>query len=321
MTAAGLATRRRLVDAARGKPTPPYELDPSLTFFCPQENVEGLDHPAVKALHRFKRERWRIPSQGPRVLLLMPCQMTKPYPLSREHQAINEALLRAGFAPLGRGDWPEELGATFDRPDLLSNAPLVDGGGVHVDRAVISEPFGVVPYETVYRFGEELSSMARYDDPGMFEHRGIGCTWREDCTATEVGPGRYRWGDNERAAYVEAHNRLAAGIAADLERVSDRYAAILGYVAPGMPHRSFLAGAAERQAAAMPATRLAHGRRMKLSGVGDLRPGLVTLLPTAARLEHHRRARGGRLTSTPLQEAPVLADLIAAIRSAARLGD
>ena len=43
------ALRERLVLQAQGKPTPPYELDPTMTFFCPQENVEGLDHPEARS--------------------------------------------------------------------------------------------------------------------------------------------------------------------------------------------------------------------------------------------------------------------------------
>ncbi|HZV73416.1 MAG TPA: hypothetical protein VFF79_06850, partial [Conexibacter sp.] len=72
-----------------------------------------------------------------------------------EHQAINAALLAAGFAPSGRGDWPEDL-QTDVAPELRSNAPLLRDG-LRLDRAVISEPFGLVPYEAIYRWRGALS--------------------------------------------------------------------------------------------------------------------------------------------------------------------
>ncbi len=318
MTSDRAGARERLLAAARRKPTPPYELDPSLTFFCPQENVEGLSHPSVQALRDFKRERWQVPKGGRRVLLLVPCQLTKPYPLSREHQAINRAFLEAGFKPTGKGDWPRELGASGIDPDLLSNAPLADESGLVVDRAVISEPFGLVPYEVVYKLKGELSPVARYDDPGLFEHRGIGPVWRDDCTAVEVKPGWWRWGDNERASYAEMHNALATEIVGDLKGVRDSYQAIFGCTAPGMPHRSFLAKAEERREGRMPLNRRAHGRNMRLVGVGDIEPGMVRLFPSAAEFARHRQARGGRLTSTPLQDASILSELVASLRAAGK---
>jgi hypothetical protein len=317
VSAAATAAREALVERARAKPLPPYTLDPSLTFFCPQENVEGLDHPAVRALRRWKESEWRVPAGSPRVLLLLPCQLTKPYPVSVEHLAVTRALLDAGFAPTAPGDWPDELRDQVDDLDLLSNAPLAHPSGLVVDRATISEPFGLVPYEVVYRFDGDLSPMARYDDPGLFEHRGIGCPWRGDNTSVEVRPGFWRWGDNERAAYVDAHNRLAREIAGDLERVAGSYAAIVGYVAPGMTHRSFLAGTDERRATGMPTARRVRGRNVELVGVGDVRPGLVRLAPTPAEFEAERAARGGRLTSKPLQAPAMLDGLVAALRAAA----
>jgi hypothetical protein len=41
--------RERLVELARAKPN---SLDEELTFFCPRENLAGLDLPAVRAFHR-----------------------------------------------------------------------------------------------------------------------------------------------------------------------------------------------------------------------------------------------------------------------------
>ena len=69
-----------------------------------------------------------------------------------------------------------------------------------------SEPFGLVPYEALYHWRGRPSPCARYDDPGLFEHRGLACTWRADCTVVRSG-GSWRWGDAEREAFVEARIR------------------------------------------------------------------------------------------------------------------
>ncbi|HMU27385.1 MAG TPA: hypothetical protein PKA65_08275, partial [Solirubrobacterales bacterium] len=185
-----LSDREHLVELARGKPTPPYTLDEELTFFCPQENLEGLDLPVVREFHRWvTTEHQPAPGDEKAVLLLLPCEKAKPYSLSAEHRAVSNALGEAGYEPRERGDWPEEL-AGLASPQELSNAPLVGPGGLRIDRAVISEPFGIVPYEAIYRWRGEPTPCARYDDPGLFEHRGIGCLWREDATAPWRCSGR-----------------------------------------------------------------------------------------------------------------------------------
>jgi hypothetical protein len=92
-------------------------------------------------------------------------------------------------------------------PELLSNAPLA-GHGLRIDRAVVSEPFGLIPYDALYRWRGRPSPCARYDDPGLLEHRGLACTWRADCTVVRSG-GAWRWGDAEREAFVEVHTGSA----------------------------------------------------------------------------------------------------------------
>ena len=47
--------REELIEAAREKPLPPYTLDPELTFFCPQENLEGLGLPVVSRFLAWAR--------------------------------------------------------------------------------------------------------------------------------------------------------------------------------------------------------------------------------------------------------------------------
>jgi hypothetical protein len=289
-TETGAAERARLIEVARTKPAPPYTLDEELTFFCPQENVDALDLPVVREFQRWAAEEHRS-SEGhePAVLLLLPCQKEKPYTLSAEHRAVNRALVAAGYRPRSRGDWPGEL-AVHAEPELLSNAALV-GHGVRIDRAVLSEPFGVVPYEAIYTWRGEPSPCARYDDPGLFEHRGLACPWRPDSTALHVGD-RYRWRDGERAAFVEAHNRLVSVIGDTLAHWRDRYTAVLAYVAAGLTHRSFLASAGEKRASGLRVGRRAWGRTLPLDGVGDRHPGLVRLVPDAEELSRLRTDRG-----------------------------
>ena len=313
MTAGARAKlRASLVAAGRGKPVAPYTLDEAMTFFCPQENLEGLELPLVRAFHQWVREEHEPAVVGDRaILLLMPCQARKPYPLSPEHQTINTALLAAGFAPAGRGDWPDELD-TDVLPELRSNAPLVRDG-LRIDRAVISEPFGLVPYEAVYRWRGELSPCSRYDDPGLFESRGLGAAWRTDSTSVAQANGRHRWGDAERAAYVETHNRLAQEIAAALTRLASRYRAILGYVTPTLTHRSFLADGAGRRAVGVPMARATGDGRRALVGVGDIAPGLVEVLPTPADLAALRAQTGGRLPSDLLRHPLLLDRLVARV--------
>jgi hypothetical protein len=308
--------RERLVELARAKPIPPYSLDEELTFFCPRENLAGLGLPAVRAFHRWLLHEYRPPAgDDPAVLLLLPGQKVKPCTLSDEHRAVNGVLLADGFRPLARGDWPEPL-AGFAAPELLANAPLA-GHGLRIDRAVVSEPFGLVPYEAVYHWRGRPSPCARYDDPGLFEHRGLACTWRADCTVVRSG-GAWRWGDAEREAFVEVHNRLGALLAAVLQRWRDRYVAVLAYVAPRLTHRSFLCDAAERRAVGLPTGRRVAGRLLPLRGVGELAPGLVTLVPDGRELAVLRRDQGGHLPADLLTRAWCQRLLLDRLHQAAR---
>ncbi len=305
--------RDHLIELARGKPTPPYTLDEQLTFFCPQENLEGLDLPIVQEFHRWvTTEHEPAPGDERAVLLLLPCEKAKPYSLSAEHRAVSNALATAGYEPKGRGDWPEEL-AGLGTPAELSNEPLVGASGLRVDRAVISEPFGIVPYEAIYRWRGELTPCARYDDPGLFEHRGIGPFWRDDCTATPTTKG-YAWGDSERAAYVEVHERLSALIDQVLTRLASRYEAILAYVGHTLTHRTFLADDAQRKAAGIPRSRRVDGENRRLVGVNDRSPGLVRLIPDSDGLDRIREQGGGRLPSGFLTSEASLGQLTETLR-------
>lgn len=304
-----MTAREALVAAARLKPIPPYTLDEQLTFFCPQENLEALDLPVVLDFNRWLLEEHDPCGPEPAVLLLMPCQRTKPYALSGEHRAINSALIAAGFVPDGRGDWPDEL-AELAPAELLSNAPL-HGHGLRIDRAVLSEPFGFVPYEAIYHWRGELTPCARYDDPGLFEARGLGSAWRSDSTSVPVAGGKHRWGDNERRAYVETHNLLVERITRVLARLSERYAAILAYVTPTLTHRSFLVGRAERRLSGLPAARRVGGRALPLTGVDDIVPGLVEVLPDSDGLQQLRQQSGGRLRADFLRSPDALGQLLA----------
>ncbi|GIK77292.1 MAG: hypothetical protein EDQ89_02205 [Acidobacteria bacterium] len=308
-------SRAQLLTAARAKPVAPYTLDERLTFFCPQENVEALETELVQRFLAWARDDYE-PAAGeePRVLLMVPCQKTKPYTLSDEHVAINSRLLAEGFEPVGPGDPPDGLASDLD-PGLLSNAPLV-GRGLRIDRVVISEPFAYVPYESIYHWQGELSPCGRYDDPGLFEERGIVPRWRADCT---VAGGR--WGDNEKAAYVEMHNRMAEQLHAVISRLRDRYLAVIGYVAPTLTHRTFLADGGERRRSGVPASRSVGGDERVLVGVNDLEPGLVEIVPDGRQLTGLRGVLGERLPADLLERPECLDLLVATLRAAADRAD
>jgi len=305
--------RDALVKLARTKPTPPYTLDEQLTFFCPQENLEALDLPVVREFHDWVRAHQPAAGDEKAVLLLLPCERDKPYSLSAEHRAVSNRLAEDGFVPRDRGDWPDELAGLGTEAEL-SNAPLVNDSGLRVDRAVISEPFGIVPYEAIYRWQGELTPCARYDDPGLFEHRGIGALWREDCTAVPTTKG-YAWGDAERKAYVEVHKQLSDLINQVLVGMSHRYEAIYAYVSHALTHRTFLASDAGRAEIGIPRSRRVGGSSLTLIGVNERTPGLVRMIPDAAGLARIREQGNGRLSSSFLTGAPALDQLSEALRT------
>jgi hypothetical protein len=280
--------RREMLEVSRRKFIPPYTLDERLTFYCPQENLEAFEIPIIKEYHMFLLSEYTPPPCPEKpILLLLPCTKTKPYAFSREHQAINKYLLEQGFEPVGEGDCPEEallaLGGTVEA--RLVNNSLLKRGTCWVHRMVVSEPMGLVPYEFIYHYRGQLSQFSRYDDPGLFEHRGnTVCVWRADHTGRLV-KGRYRWGPNERAAYVETHNRLVELIATVLNRLRPHYRKIVAYVSPKMTHRSFLASVEEKRQRGIPITRKTQRGVARLAGVNDLVPGLVTVVPSWAEIQ------------------------------------
>jgi len=285
------------------KPIPPYTLDPTLTFYCPQENVEALDHPDVRAFHSHMRDEYTPPTaDGKLVALLLPCTKAKPYSMSKEHREINHFLLKRGFKPVGQADYPEELRASLPPgfPPVLIHNGLLQRGEVFVHRIVISEPMGLVPYEYIYHWRGQPSISARYDDPGLFEQRGTAVgLWRSDSTAVEIAGGKYRWGPNERAAYAEVHNLLSEHITVVLERLRPHYRRVLGYVSPKLTHRSFLTDRREKVFNGIPTHKLTNEGRVPLIGVNDREPGLVEVIPTAEELDAIRQALARRLSGTP----------------------
>ncbi|MFC2029331.1 hypothetical protein ACFLWA_01220 [Chloroflexota bacterium] len=279
--------REERVKVAYGKITPPFTLDETLTFFCPQENVDALAHPAIRELHDYMLTQYQPAVGGGRaVMLMLPCTKAKPYALSSEHQAINAYLLSVGFEPHLPADYPLELENALPPgadPRVLNNNVWIRGD-LHLHRYVVSEPMALVPYEFIYSFKGKPSLAARYDDPGLFEHRGTSvCPWRPDFTGKAAAKG-HRWGDAEKAAYVEMHNRLVELLVAMLARFGDGYVARLAYVSPRLTHRSFMTSVEEKRRAG-----LAMGRRtgqgvLPLQGVNDTRSGWVRCIPDEAEI-------------------------------------
>jgi len=282
-----IETRDGRLTESRAKIVAPFRLDDSMRFYSPQDNLDALEHPRVLPFYGFVRDTY-VPDlpAGRHVALLIPCTKTKPYPLSIEHRRINGALLAAGFRPARGGpettpapEWLGRLDADED-PEVLTVTPLVRKGTV-VHRYVVSEPMGLVPYEFVYRWRGEQSPASSYDDPGLFEHRGTAVSpWRPDCTGTQAPDGSWRWGDNEKAAYVEVHNRLTEIMAAEIRRLGPTYDAMIAWVAPGLTHRSFMMAADERGSEGIRGSRLVGGRRLPYVSVNDRVPGAVDVHPT-----------------------------------------
>jgi hypothetical protein len=275
--------RQSLVALSKEKVIPPFSLDENLTFYCPQENLDAFDNPIVADWHSFIRESYESPpADGRRVMLILPCTKDKPYIMSKEHLAINSHLLRSGFEAAEPVQVPPDLeGRLRDGydPTALNNGLLVRGD-MSLHRFVVSEPMGLVPYELLYYYRGQMSPVSRYDDPGLFEHRpNTVCPWRQDCSG--VRKGRHlRWGENEKLAFVQAHNRLVELIAQVLKRLEPHYTRILAYVSPGLTHRSFLSSRAEKRASGIRMARRIGGRTYRLDGVNDLYAGLATIVPS-----------------------------------------
>lgn len=296
--------------ASRRKIRRPFTLDPSLCFYSPQANVDGLNHPRVAAWLEYIQQTWEpTPVTGAisRMALLLPCTKYKPYFTSREHRAINAALLRDGWTPTSAFDGPRALLDVLDPgedPAVLSIAPLIRDGVV-LDRFVISEPLGLVPYEhTMYHRGSQ-SPATSYDDPGLFESRGTSVSpEREDCTAVELSNGTWRWGPAERQAYAQMHNAMADVIATALTRLAPFYDTMTAWVSPGLTHRSFLADPAFRIADGLHLARRGTRGEVPLRGALDNQPDLVTIMPTREQIARAQEALAARLTTESRNTQP-----------------
>ena len=293
-----LLPENRLEDSQR-KIRAPFELDSSLCIYSPQANRDALQHPRVSAWLEFVSEEWEPPaSEGHRIALFVPCTKYKPYNTSREHRAINGALLSAGWEPTESHEIPQGLEEALDPGeslDLLNVGPLRKGN-VLLDRIVMSEPLALVPYPYIYYWRGEQSPATSYDDPGLFEARGTSVSpERDDSTAVQVSKSRWRWGPNEREAFVSVHNYLADIIAKTLERVEPLYDVLAAWVSPGLTHRSFLADSAFRKEDGLAASKRGPDGTLPLRGALDSFSGAVEIMPTHEQLEEARRQLAARL--------------------------
>jgi hypothetical protein len=276
----------------------PFEIDPTMLFYSPQETVDAFNHPRVSQHHNWVENDWLPPRGSPRIALIIPCTKFKPYPTSREHRSINQALIADGWEPDGSGKPPPGLEDSLAKGE---DTRLLDVGtmtrrGVALDRIVISEPLGLVPYTHAYEWYGNPSPASGYDCPGLFESRGTSVSpWREDHTATQTASGRWTWGPAEREAYVIAHNTLVDLVRKTLRRVEPRYKGIAAWVSPGLTHRSFLMDENQRKAEGLPLRRKGMNGLLALRGVRDQDPSLVDILPTTRHMASAQAQLGERL--------------------------
>ena len=278
----------------------PFKIDPSLCIYSPQENVDSLMHPKIKKWQQFIQNEWTpspIPKGTKRLALIIPCTKYKPYITSREHKAINAALLRDGWKPTGISEAPNEFEKLLEKgddPEIFHEGYLKKKNFI-LERIVISEPLGIVPYQFIYFWNGKQSPATSYDDPGLFESRGTSVSpYRPDSTATEVKGGKWKWGNAERSSYVEMHNHLVEVITSSLKRVGNHYHEIVAWVSPGLTHRSFLASKKIRLEEGISSSRKIQGGRKKLNGVLDLESEILKIMPTLEQLklaQHHLEKR------------------------------
>ncbi len=260
---------------SRAKICAPFELDETLCLYSPQDNVDALAHPRVTDWYRFATQTYEpeLPAGRRRIMLMLPCTKTKPYPFSMEHKRINQALLAAGFQPTGSLTAPRQLAEMLEpefSADVLNFSPLADDRGTVIHRVVVSEPLGAVPYEHIMSYEGKPSPATAYDDPGLFENRGNAVSpWRRDFTASAISKTRWKWGDEERRAYVTMHNVMSDWVATFVARLADRYTDRIAWVAPGLTHRSFIAGKRQRRTNRLAAFRKVGAQRLELIGAND----------------------------------------------------
>jgi hypothetical protein len=287
---------------SRKKICAPAKLDDELCFYSPQDNVDALEHPRVRDWLRFISRNYlpRTDRKLRNVLLLLPCTKTKPYPLSPEHLRINAHLIAAGYRPANgaslAADFSAHLPAGFS-PEVLSLAPLRKGGVV-LHRAVVSEPLVLVPYEYVFRNGKRPSPACAYDDPGLFEARGNAVSpWRKDFSGIRISPKKWRWGSEERRAYVTMHNEMSKRLAQVIARIRPNYSAVVAWVSPGLTHRSFILARDQRRSNGVASARRVGDRNLPLQGVNDLLAPeeWIECLPTVKQCELAKRRLAKRL--------------------------
>jgi hypothetical protein len=161
-----------------------------------------------------------------------------------------------------------------------------------------------VPYEYVFTFGNRQSPACAYDDPGLFEGRGNAVSpWRKDFTGVSISARKWRWGDEERRAYVTMHNQMSKRLAHVIRRLKPYYSEVVAWVAPGLTHRSFILDREHRGANGVAASRRVGEENLPLRGANDLLPpeARIECLPTKNQCETAkvRLAKGlGRPVST-----------------------
>ena len=121
--------------------------------------------------------------------------------------------------------------------------------------------------------------------------------WRKDFTGVSISSTKWRWGDEERRAYVAMHNEMSKTLAHVVGRLRPYYSEVVAWVAPGLTHRSFILDRAHRSANGVVGSRRVGEDSLPLYGANDLLApdARIECLPTIAQCERARLQLAKRL--------------------------
>jgi hypothetical protein len=121
--------------------------------------------------------------------------------------------------------------------------------------------------------------------------------WRKDFSGIRISPKKWRWGSEERRAYVTMHNEMSKRLAQVIGRIRPNYSAVVAWVSPGLTHRSFILARDQRRSNGVAFARRVGDRNLPLQGANDLLApeDWIECLPTVKQCELAKRRLAKRL--------------------------